>query len=76
MCERLKSNNKLTITRPGELEQLQAELSRVQNAKGTKEAAEELARFVKNNEGGDPLVTKTADNPYSSAPKSGGGGCC
>lgn len=58
-----------------EMDQLQAELNRVQQARGTKEAADELAKFVKNAEGTDPLVTKTADNPYSSAAKTGGG-CC
>ena len=58
-------------------EQLQAELTRVQGAKKTREASEALAKFVKDNEGADPLVSKQAENPYLMAPKGmNSGGCC
>ena len=58
----------------GEAE-LQAELKKLEIAKKTREASEELAKFVRSNEGNDPLVTKQADNPYVSS-GTAKGGCC
>lgn len=58
-------------------EQLEAELKKIGTAKKTKEASEALAKFVKDNEATDPLVTKQVDNPYLMAPKGlNSGGCC
>lgn len=54
---------------------MNAELKKIEGAKGTKDAAEELFAFVKKNEASDPLVTKQADNPYSASAKAGTG-CC
>ena len=58
------------------VEQLQTELKRLESAKRTKEASELLAKFVKENETTDPLVTKQGDNPYTTHPSRAGGGCC
>lgn len=55
--------------------QLQAELKRLETAKKTREASEELARFVKAQETNDALVNKQPENPYLSSglPKNA---CC
>lgn len=56
--------------------QLEKELKTVEGAKKTKEASELLAKFVKENEGSDPLVTKQPENPYLQSPIGSKEGCC
>jgi hypothetical protein len=56
--------------------QLEKELKTVEAASKTKEASELLAKFVKDNEAADPLISKQADNPYNSNPSGGKEGCC
>lgn len=55
--------------------QLQAELKRIEGAKKTREASEELAKFVRANEAMDPLVHKQPENPYVRGPVNGGPPC-
>ena len=57
-------------------EQLYTELKRIETAKRTKDACEILAKFARETEGADPLVTKQADNPYLSSPSRGAQPCC
>ncbi|GBG33983.1 Hypothetical Protein FCC1311_102062 [Hondaea fermentalgiana] len=59
-----------------ELHALEAELKLIENAQTTSERCEEIAKYVRENEGYDALVSKTPNNPFTQARKTGGGGCC
>jgi len=57
-------------------QQLQAELKKLESAMKTREACEELAKFVRLNEVHDPLVHRQPDNPYLSSAGPKGPDCC
>ena len=61
-----------------QVEQLKKELTMLKDDRTvrTKEASEMLAKFVLENQGADPLVTRQPDNPYLGSPIGSAPGCC
>eukprot|EP00924_Labyrinthula_sp_SR-Ha-C_P006604 snap_masked-scaffold_38-processed-gene-2.40-mRNA-1 protein AED:1.00 eAED:1.00 QI:0/-1/0/0/-1/1/1/0/71 len=58
-----------------ELKTIQTELEMLKAAKKTSEACKAILDYVAGQESNDPLLNHTSENPYLSAPNSGGG-CC
>jgi len=66
---------KAMTTSEQEIARLQVEVETQKKATTTKDACEEIVKFVSSKQDTDLLVNPSKENPYHQAPSSGGG-CC